>query len=239
MQSFETSPPIEHFPTKDRLHSDILEEKYGPIHSEVLRHDDTRAEDIQGTIPMREVHLCDKEGISRTYALTFLTYNKLNDELYEIDSKIRSGGMIGKVFREYGFAIRKNVIDVFTISLTPELKERFKTDENYAKARVSEFFARRGDEEPLVYGLVLEVYTPDFRKPIINEVDIAQINPSTDVMERHSITKEDIWNRLDRASETDEWEDRKGEYEQARTESLPEIFAWRERIKAHLNNPNI
>lgn len=29
----------EHFPVKNRLHTDILEQKYGVIHAVVLRHD--------------------------------------------------------------------------------------------------------------------------------------------------------------------------------------------------------
>jgi hypothetical protein len=226
---------MEHFPTKERLHSDVLEEKYGPIHSEVLRHDDVKEERDEGDLPMREAHLCDGNEVSRTYALTFLTYDKADDEFYEIDSEIRNGGMIGKAFREHEFVVKKNVIDVFTLPLTPELKEKFKTDIEYAKARFSEFYARRGNEEPKIYGRVLEVYTPDFREPIINEVDIAQVNPSTDIMAKNSITKEEIWDHLDRASEPDEWEDQKEAYESARTESLPEVFAWRKKVESYLN----
>ena len=51
---------MEHFPIIKKLHTDILEEKYGKIHSEVLRHDDF----------MRESLLLDEDNIARTYALT-------------------------------------------------------------------------------------------------------------------------------------------------------------------------
>ena len=46
---------MEHFPLVDRLHTDVLEEKYGPISSKILIHNDK----------IRKAHLVDKKGISR------------------------------------------------------------------------------------------------------------------------------------------------------------------------------
>ena len=47
---------MEHFPLAERLHTDVLEEKYGQIKSKVIRHD----------FNIREAHLIDTNGISRT-----------------------------------------------------------------------------------------------------------------------------------------------------------------------------
>lgn len=231
----EDDSQTENFPTKERLHTDVLEDKYGPIHAKVLRHDDVK-EVPDGQYPVRESHLIDEKGISRTYALTFLTYDKDNSELYEIDSKIRNGGLIGETFRNYGYEIKKNVIDVFTLPLTSELKESFNTDEVFGKARVSEFYAKKEDNEPVIYGKVMELYTPDFRGPVINEVDQNQVNPSTDVLEQSGISKNAIWNRLDQAAKKDEWKDKEEAYERSKENSLPEIFEWRERIEDFVTN---
>src|SRR3989344_7231188 len=122
---------MEHFPLAERLHTDVLEEKYGQIKSKVIRHD----------FNIREAHLIDTNGISRTYAITLLNEIK-NKEIKAINEKIKFGKPIGKAFREYEYAIRKNVLDVFIIKLPIWLKQDFDTKENYAKARLSEFYAK-------------------------------------------------------------------------------------------------
>jgi hypothetical protein len=220
----------ENFPTIAKLHSDVLEDRFGPIHSVVLRHDDTRAERA-GEFALRWADLCDAAGVSRTHALTYLTYDADDHDLYTIDREIHDGGMIGKTFRRYGFEVRKNVIDVFVIDLTEDLRRRFATDAGAAKARFAEFYAKREGAEPRIYAHVLEIYHPEFRPAAVNDVDRAQINPPTEILEAHSITKDDIWGRLDRASETDEWADRAADYEAALLDGNPETLVWRRRIE--------
>jgi hypothetical protein len=180
--------PIEHFNLTKKLHTDVLEEKYGPVHSEVLRHDEK----------IREVHIEDAQGISRTYAITFFTFDRANKELVEIDEKIKNGGLIGKTFREHGYEIRKNVISVFLVPISPELREKMRTEESQAKARLSEFYAKKEGSEPVIYGVVSEIYSPDFRPPEINEVDKEQDNPATSAMEEVGIAKSEIWERIGR-----------------------------------------
>lgn len=224
---------LEHFNTTSRLHTEVLEDKYGEIHADVLRHDDVRV--VHGaTEPIREAHLCDVLNISQTWALTFLTYPPENDELYEIDQQIRAGGKIGQVFKGAGFIVRKNVLDVFVMPITEDIQRRFQQEERFAKARISEFYARRAAEQPLIYGRVLEAYCSDFRPPMVNSIDIDQVNPSTDIMGNYGISRLDIWDHLDRASEQNEWADRQEAYERARIESLPEVFAWRDKVTAYL-----
>jgi hypothetical protein len=176
---------MEHFPTINRLHTDVLEDKYGEIHPEVVRHDDS----------VREAYLVDAVGISRTYALSFFP-PELPDEAKVIDAEIRAGGSIGKTFKGHGYEIRKNVLAVFVLDLPEKICHKFRSDNTKAKARLSEFYARKGENEPFIYALVLEVYHPDFRDPRINSDDIAQVTAPTIFLEEARMSKNDIWVRL-------------------------------------------
>lgn len=212
---------MEHFPLVDRLHTDILEEKYGSMNAEVLRHDDS----------VRESHLIDAKGISRTYALTFFPKDRKNEEIKTIDYEIRAGGLIGETFRKHGYAIRKNVVDVFVLELPEWLKTNFQTQEDYAKARMSEFYAKKRDASPIIYGDVLEVYTPDFRSPIVNQFDNNQINPSTDELTKVGFSRDEAWMRL---GNNNDWSDVRERYTKARVNSLKKVFDWRKRIDEYL-----
>jgi hypothetical protein len=225
----------EHFPVKDKLHTDILEQKYGPIHADVLRHDNVR-ETKKGAERIREARLVDEKNILRTYALTFLTYDKENEEIAKIDDEIRQGGLIGKTFREHGHEIKKNVIDVFITPIPDWMRDDFKVTTNEAKARLTEFYAKKTDATPTIYGTVLEIYSPDFKNPAdgINEVDINQVNPLTGALQGVGVPIDEIWEHLDRASESNEWDDLKGRYEQARQLSQPVIESLHEKITKYL-----
>lgn len=209
---------MEHFPLVNRLHTDVLQEKYGSIHADVLRHNDN----------FREAHLVDPDGVSRTYAVTFFPDNQENKEMKEINKEIQEGGAIGITFRKHDYAIRKNVLDVFVFKLTPWLQEAFQTDEKFAKARLSEFYAKKKDSKPSLYGDVLEVYTPDFRPPIVNAVDTRQINPSTKQLVDAGFSRDEIWHRI--GNEND-WSDAQQVYKRARIESLPAVFDLREKAR--------
>lgn len=140
---------MEHFPTVDRLHTDVLEDKYGKIQAKVLRHDDL----------IRESHLIDSSGASRTYALTFFMADSHSAEIQPIDLAIRAGGSIGATFRRYGYAIRKNVLDVFILEVPDWLARDFHHEGLHAKSRISEFYAKKQGTPPVLYGDVLEVYS--------------------------------------------------------------------------------
>jgi len=231
MESFQH----EHFPVKDKLHTDILEKKYGPIHAEVLRHDNVR-EVKKGTERIREARLVDRKNILRTYALTFLTYDKENSEIADIDDKIRQGGLIGQTFREHGYTIKKNVIDVFIMPISAKMSDDFKVEAKEAKARLTEFYAKKAGVTPTIYGTVLEIYSPDFKDPAdgINEVDINQVNPLTGALQGVGVPIDEIWERLDRATENNEWDDLKERYEQARQLSRPVVQSLHEKIAQYL-----
>lgn len=210
-----------HFPTTKRLHTDVLEEQYGPIHAEVLRHDDK----------VREVHLADSKGISRTYALTFF-FGQHIPEIKKIDNDIRAGKPIGKTFREYGYEVRKNVIDVYAIEIPKWLQDAFKEKSKYAKARLSEFYAKKNGDAPVIYGTVVEIYSPNFRPAIVNEADHSQINPSTESFEKIGISKEEVWKRIGSGNI---WTD-VPRYSQAREDSLKLVFKLKLEIREYLEH---
>jgi hypothetical protein len=218
----ENKQSLEHFPLIERLHTDVLEDKYGPITAKVIRHDNE----------IREVHLIDEGGVSRTYALTFFTHdNQSIEEITQINEQIKSGSAIGKAFKEHGYSIRKNVIDVYTIHLSKELKSEFQHDSDFAKARLSEFYAKKENGEPIIYGTVVEIYSPDFRGPVINPTDISQINPSTAAFEQAGINKEQVWDHL---GQSNTWDDMTQEYEQAKEKSLPLVKRFKHKIEQYI-----
>lgn len=228
---------IKHFQTKETLHTEVLQQKYGPIHAVVLRHDNVQ-ESKMGVERIREANLCDQKGISRTYALTFLTYDKNNKELSVIDDEIRNGGLIGETFKSRGYVVKKNVLDVFIISIPDWMKKDFQTDENNAKARLTEFYAKKEGSSPVIYGNVLEIYTPNFKDPKdgINDIDKKQINPLTGALLSVGVPSDEIWEKLDRAGEDNEWEDFKERYEQADKLSKPAVEALHKKILNYLNS---
>ena len=214
---------MQHFPLTEKLHTDILEERYGEIHAKVLKH----------TSEIRESLLVDSKNIARTYALTF--FENWNDkEVEEINEEIKHGEAIGKAFRKKGYTIRKNVLDVFAIKLPTWLKKEFNTKEEFAKARLSEFYAKKHGKNSIIYGIVTEVYTPDFRKPIINEVDKLQIGAVTECLESEGFSKEEIYRRI---GDDNNYEDVQERYNKAKENSKKIIFKLRNKIEKEIKSP--
>jgi len=99
---------LEHYNLHQRLHTDVLQEKYGKIDVQVLCDDDNK----------REVLLIDKNLVARTYALTLKRHDwKQDDEMQLINEAIKDGEGIGSAFKKRGFDIQKNVLDVYLIKL--------------------------------------------------------------------------------------------------------------------------
>lgn len=174
------------FPLKEQLHTDVLEQRYGPVHAEVVEHTDER----------RIVDIVDATGISRTHAITLFPEWCDTPLLSDIDAEIRAGGLIGKTFRNHGYTIRKHVTGVSIVDLPDWLQQKFATEDVQAKARTSEFFARSGNEKPLIYGYVTEIYTPDFRPAEINTIDINQLSANTSALESLGVTRDTIWKSI-------------------------------------------
>ena len=213
--------PLEHFNLADRLHSDVLSEKYGRITPRVLRHDER----------VREAHLVDGKGVSRTYALTFFPREGHKGVLARVNARIRRGGLIGEEFKNEGYAVRKNVVHVFTLELPPWLRKAFRTRAKQAKARISEFFAKKEGGVPAIYGTVVEVYHPGFRKALVNNIDLKQINPVFSAFEKNGIPKEEIWRRL---GEGNDWADVAEMRSQAKKDCADEIALVEAKVKSFI-----
>lgn len=214
---------MEHFPLVDRLHTDVLEAKYGPISARLIKHTDK----------IRMAHLVDAKNISRTFAITFLTKSKWNEEIREINSRIMAGEAIGKAFRQFDYSIRKNVLEVYIIDLPKWLQIEFALDIPAAKARISEFYAKKEDAEPIIYGEVVEIYSPDFRSPAINEVDKSQISALSKELEKEGITPNEIWERVGRGND---WSDKMRKFKEARVNSLAGIKELKQKISETIQN---
>lgn len=215
---------MQHFPLVEKLHTDILEEKYGEIHAEVIKHNKK----------IRESLLSDSKGIARTYALTFFE-SWGSKEIEKINENIKNGEAIGKAFRNGGYSIRKNVLDVFIIKLPTWLRKSFNTKENFAKARLSEFYAKKSGKTPVIYGIVTEVYTPDFRKPVINDVDKLQIGAITKCLEKNGFSKDEIYRRI---GDDNNYDDAQERYNLAKEQSKPIISKLISKIEKEIKSPN-
>jgi hypothetical protein len=161
---------MELFNNNSRLHTEVLEDMYGKIEVQLL----------YGDKEIRECLLMDNHYIARTYALTFKnTRIKTDKHIAIIDKLIQHGASIGKVFKNNGYQIVKNVIAVYFTAIPNWLQLAFDTNEEIAKIRVSEFFVRKNaEDEMILYATIAEIYSPHFRKAEINKQDLSQINPS-------------------------------------------------------------
>lgn len=217
---------MEAFNLVDRLHTDVLQDKYGRIEVRILRHDDS----------LREVHLVDVKRVSRTYALTiFPPYETRSAEILKIDSEIKAGKLIGAAFREHGYEIRKNVLDVFVIELPEGLKASFRMNDELAKVRLSEFLTRKDPEKIEHYATVFEIYHPNFRAAIISENDLRQINASLIFLEQLGVSRKSLWDVL---ANNNNWTDFESERSEALRRSLPQIEHYKRILKEVITSGN-
>lgn len=155
----------ENYNLHQKLHTEVLEEKYGKISLQVLYDDDE----------LREVLLTDQQDIARTYAITIKSNAWRKDkEVCAINDAIRSGEPIGAAFKNRGFSIQKNVLDVYSIAIPEWLQHAFMANQHFAKTRITEFLIEKPGK-CFRYGYVTEIYSPDFRAPFVTATDKAQI----------------------------------------------------------------
>jgi hypothetical protein len=214
---------VEYFPRVGRLHTDVLEERFGLITPRVLRHDDE----------IREAHLVDTGGVCRTFAVTLFPRGGHSESLAEVDREIRTGGSIGKTFRARGYSICKNILKVFIVGLPEWLRRAFCAVSGFAKARMAEFLARRGQGLIQVYGTVIEIYHPDFRPAEISPFDRLQESPTVDALLAHRVmSAEDGWDYLADGSRCDRWDER---YLGAMRASRREIQSYKKKLSEVLD----
>jgi hypothetical protein len=168
------------------LHTDILENEYGPIRVRLLHHDQD----------FRVVHLIDQQGISRTFAITFFPAQGHSSSIAEVNRKIKNGNSLGKAFRDGGYEVRKNVLKVLIIKKPEWLTTAFRDQTPFAKARISEFLARKASGQIEFYGTVFEIYPNTFRPSEISSFDRLQEAPMVKNLLKHGFQINQIWNCL-------------------------------------------
>jgi hypothetical protein len=129
------------------LHTDHLEQSFGPIHAEVLRHDDN----------LREVKLLDENDRLRTFAITFLSYAKNDAGIKQVDTELRHGGLLGKTFLAHGYAIQRNNLGAFALPLSAALQKEFHTSLTSMPAQVIEFCVSKDGRSFTPYGTIIEI----------------------------------------------------------------------------------
>ena len=204
----------------DGLLSDALKERYGPISARVLHHDASE----------REAHLVDGKGVTRTYSVTFFA-RPMPAALREVNDRIRAGRLMGETFRDRGFAIRKNVFDIFVVEIPAWLRKAFRTKHRYAWARLFEFHARKGSGPPYHYATLCEIFTPDFKPPLVTPTDVSWLNPCTPALLACGVSKEEAWRHINRL---EEGRDVNGRFVQGRIATLPVAFDLRRKVAARL-----
>jgi hypothetical protein len=175
-----------HFNLTKWLHTDVLENEYGPIRIRLLHQDQE----------FRVVHLVDGEDISRTFAITVFPAEGHSSSIAEVNRKIKNGESLGRAFRDSGYDVRKNVLKVLIIKQPEWLTAAFRDQKIYAKARISEFLARKVSEPIEFYGTVLEVYPSSFRPSIISATDKLQEASTVKALLKNGYRLNEIWDCL-------------------------------------------
>ena len=148
----------------------------------------------------REAFTVGKNGKRRIYSITSLTNEWISDEeMISIDQAISSGENLHEVFVRNGYSVRKNVLDVYVISLSHQLTTKFETTQIFAKAQNAEYIVRKEDKI-YCYGIVRQVYSPEFWPASLNDNDKQVINFSFYTLQSAGFSKDDIWHLLDHVS---------------------------------------
>jgi len=200
----------------DGLLSDALGERYGPITARVLKHDARE----------RQAHLIDSKGVTRTFSVTFFS-QPMPAPLRAVNAEIRAGCLIGETFRNHGFTIRKNVFDIFVVELPAWLRRAFGSKERYAWTRTFEFHARKGTSPPHLYATLCEIFTPDFKPPLVTPTDASWMGPSFPALLACGLNREQAWRGISRL---EDGRDVNGRFIEARVATLPLAFALRRRV---------
>jgi hypothetical protein len=217
MTTLSLHPPTQNFNLTGWLHTDILEDEYGPIRVQLLHHDQD----------FRAVHLVDRKGISRTFAITFFPPQSVSASITEVNQKIKSGHPMGKAFRDSGYEVRKNVLKVLTIRKPDWLTTAFCDRTPFAKTRISEFLARRAYSPIEFYGTVIEIYPDVFRPSQISNADQLQEAPAVKNLLRYGFLLEEVWNGL---ANTQPFLHQENKYMQALQESQRDVLHLSQKI---------
>lgn len=195
--------------TANKLHTAALEAHFGKIRPKIYSHANN----------LRSVMLVDASGKGTTYAVTAIS-QRLPRSVERVNERIKQGAMIGEAFSTAGFQVRKNVLSVFSVSLPEWVKEEFRVRNSRAKARISEYFVRKGTLEPVLYGTLFEIMSPEFSSPQIKRADLAQVGALSSELERRGVSKRQIWEIMGRRNKFGELS---GTAKNAKRASVPRV----------------
>jgi hypothetical protein len=150
----------------------------------------------------REVLQIDLRGIATQYTTIIKNNeNPPSDGIAEVERAIQQGEGVESAFRNRGFIIRKNVLDVYVVSLRSWLRKEFATVECLAKARNTELIIKRG-EMIRNYAMITEVYSPELYKAEVTEHDNTQVNFAFGTLQAAGFSKQEIWQLMDQEAKS-------------------------------------
>lgn len=134
-----------------RLHSQFLEDLFGPIRLEIVQ---------QGN-GLRMVHLRDATGVSRTLGVVQF-YGTPPEPFARVHRKILEGSPLGPTLLEAGIDFEKRVDSRFRIAMPHWLRRAFLSGESHATGVLSDLYIRNPKGGPVwQYARVLEVIPPE------------------------------------------------------------------------------
>jgi hypothetical protein len=152
---------------------------------------------------IRQTLMVNDDNIARTYtAVSKNSEWKTVKEMLQADRAITLGVPIAEAFSKQGFQVRKNILDVYTISLTPRLRKSFGTIEAFAKANNSELIVRTPNRI-YHYGMMIEIFSPVICSAKVTDNDTQFVNFSFHTLKAAGFSNEEVWNLLE--SEAAEW----------------------------------
>ena len=148
-------------------------------------------------IDSRKAFVKGKNGRIRSFTTTSLDNEWVGDkEMLSIDRSIRNGESLHEVFVRNGYSVRKNIIDMYVISLSPALIQKFGTNQIFARAQNVEYIVRKG-ETIYCYGISKQILSPEIWPPDITGDEKYPINYSFHTLLGSGMSREEIWDMLD------------------------------------------
>lgn len=134
-----------------QLHTDILRQLYSDVTVRIKSQ----------TGDVRKVHLVDKLGISRTYAVTHFYPQNWTSDVKHIAEVIKRGEGIGEAFRRRGYDILKTPLCTMQVGLSSHLQQSFAASRASGVLHQYNFVVSKAGSPPLCFATITEIYPPD------------------------------------------------------------------------------
>jgi hypothetical protein len=118
------------------------------------------------------------------------------------------------------------------VEVPPWLRKAFRHPSPYAWARTFEFHARNRTSGPLLYATLCEIFTPDFKPPVVTPTDVSWLGPSSAALRSVGLSREEAWGQIRRF---EDGRNVNGQFVEARVATLPLVFDIRRRVTAFLS----